>query len=112
MARIGDFGYKDRCETTVPRGWCPRVDKCPQPACSPTNRATRPSASVIGRFAWQSILAAAREIAEFDRCFGVPRQAQHSRRFVGCLVDRFQLREDRVGLLDLFLGLHLATLVR
>jgi len=67
---------------------------------------------VVGRLALQTILAPTREIPEFYRCFGIPGQTQDRLGFVRCLVDHFQFREDRIGFLDLFLGLHLATLVR
>ena len=67
---------------------------------------------VVGGLAFQSILAATRKVADFHGRFGVPRQSQHRFRFVGRRVDCFYLRKDRIGLLELFLGLHLATLVR
>ena len=67
---------------------------------------------VVGPFADQAILAATRRLADFYRCFGVQRQTQGSLGFVRRSVDGFQFVEYGVRLLDLFLGLHFATLVR
>ena len=67
---------------------------------------------VVRSFAFQTIRAPTHKIPDFHGRFGVPRYTQHRLGFVRRRVDHFQLREDRIGLLDLFLGLHLATLVR
>jgi hypothetical protein len=67
---------------------------------------------VVGRLHLHAARAPARERPHLDGRLGIQRDPQHLGIGISCRVDRAHLREDGVGLGDLFWGCVLATRLR